>query len=84
VFLNVGLENTAIPRNLNAEQSVQSIQKSFIDIHNYIIEKMRSGWVQSIILACYSVQLEYILCSVHGRKWLEQVRIFGYIFKRPF
>jgi hypothetical protein len=72
--------------SLNAEQSVQSIQRSFIDIHNYIVEKMRSGWVQSIMkgMACNTVQFEYILCSVHGKKWLEQVWISSYIFKRPF
>ncbi len=42
VFLNVGLENTVIPRNLNAEQSVQSIQRPFVDtvftIVNYVVK----------------------------------------------
>jgi hypothetical protein len=73
---------------LFSEQSVQSIQRSFIDIHNYIVEKMRSGWVQSIMkgMACTrnTVQFEYILRNVHGKKWLEQVWLFGSIFKRPF
>ncbi len=42
------MKSVVILRNLNAEQSVQRIQRSFVDVHNYIL-KIR-GWVQSVLL----------------------------------
>jgi len=41
------MKSVVIPRNLNAEQSVQRIQRSFVNVHNYILKNR--GWVQSVL-----------------------------------